>query len=78
MRKLLVLGSDYGTLDIVHEAKKRGIYVIVADLMETSPTKEVADEVWLISTTDTDLLEQKCREVGVTAVITGASDFNIP
>lgn len=77
MRKLLVLGSDYGTLDIVHEAKKRGIYVIVADLMETSPTKEVADEVWLISTTDTDLLEQKCREVGVTAVITGASDFNI-
>lgn len=29
------------------------------------PTKEVADEVWLISTTDTDLLEQKCREVGL-------------
>ena len=24
MRKLLVLGSDYGTLDIVHEAKKTG------------------------------------------------------
>lgn len=77
MKKLLVLGSDYGTIDIVREAHKMGLYVIVADLMESSPTKEAADEAWLISTTDTDLLEKKCKEVGIDGIITGASDFNI-
>ena len=75
--KLLILGSDYGTIDIVREAHKMGLYVIVADLMKISPTKEAADEAWLISTTDTDLLEKKCREENVKGVITGASDFNI-
>lgn len=73
---LLVLGSDYGTIDLVREAHRMGMYVIVADLMETSPTKEEADEAWLVSTTDTDLLEAKCRDAGVCGVITGASDFN--
>lgn len=75
-RKLLVLGSDFVTINIVNEAKKMGIYVIVADLMETSPTKENADEAWKISTTDIDLLEKKCREENITAIMFGASEFN--
>lgn len=75
--KLLILGSDYNSINVVKEAKKCGIYVIVADLMLTSPTKVAADEAWLISTTDIDTLEYKCKEVGVTAVMFGASDFNI-
>lgn len=76
-KKLLVLGSDYGTIDIVKQARDMGIYVIVADLMKTSPTKEIADEAWLISTTDIDLLVKKCIEENVDGVLTGASDFNI-
>lgn len=76
-RKILVLGSDFGTLDMVREAKKMGLYVIAADLMHSSPTKEAADEAWLISTTELELLEKKCREQNITAVMTGASDFNI-
>lgn len=75
--KVLVLGSDFGTLDMVKEAKKQGMYVIVTDLMETSPTKEAADESWHISTTDIDILEAKCGELGITGILTGASDFNI-
>lgn len=77
VQKLLILGSDYGTIDIARQAKDRGIYVIATDLMETSPTKEVANESWMISTTDLDKLEQLCRERDVDAIITGASDFNI-
>ena len=77
MKKLLILGSYYGTIYIVRGAHEMGLYVIVADLMATSPTKDAADEAWLISTTDTDLLEVKCKEQGVDGVITGASDFNI-
>lgn len=75
--KLLVLGSDYSTIQVVKEAKRMGAYVIVADLMQTSPTKEEADESWLISTTDTEELIQRCRQHGVTGIMFGASDFNI-
>ena len=77
MRKLLILGSDFGTFSVVREAQKMGLYVIVADLMETSPTKEIADEAWLLSSTDTEALVQKCREEGITALMFGASDFNV-
>lgn len=76
-KKLLILGSDYGSLEIVKRAKKRGIYTIVTDTMDTSPTKEEADESWHISTTETELLVEKCKENDITAVLTGASDFNI-
>lgn len=75
-KTLLVLGSDYGTLDLVREAHRMGLYVIAADLMENSPTKLEADEAWLISTTDIDVLEAKCKEKGVCGVVAGASDFN--
>ncbi|MDO5100740.1 MAG: ATP-grasp domain-containing protein [Eubacteriales bacterium] len=77
MKKALILGSDYGTIDMAREAKKMGVYVITSDLMDTSPTKEMSDEAWQISTTDIDLLEAKCREQNVTAIMVGASDFNI-
>lgn len=75
--KLLILGSDFGTISVVKEAHKADMFVIVADLMESSPSKQEADEAWLISTTDIRVLESKCRESGVTAVMFGASDFNI-
>ncbi len=77
MKKLLILGSDFGTISVVREAHRQGYYVIVADLMEESPTKKEADEAWLISTTAIDELEQKCHETGITAIMFGASDFNI-
>ena len=77
MKKLLVLGSDYGTVQVVIEAKKQGIHTIVADLMESSPTKMLADEAWLVSTTEIDELVERCKAAGVSAVMFGASDFNI-
>ena len=77
MRKLLILGSDFGTISVVKEAHKLGLYVIVADLMETSPTKTEADEAWLLSSTDTKTLVQKCREEDIDALMFGASDFNV-
>lgn len=77
MKKLLILGSDFGTISVVREAHKMGLYVIVADLMESSPTKQLADEAWLLSSTDTETLVQRCRDEGVTALMFGASDFNV-
>ena len=76
-RKLLIIGSDFGTIQVVREARKLGYYVIATDLMETSPTKALADEAWLISSTDTYTLVQKCREQEISALMFGASDFNV-
>ncbi len=75
-KKLLILGSDYGTLDTVIEAHRMGLYVIVTDLMQTSPTKEAADEAWDVSTADIDALAEKCIANGIDGVTYGASDFN--
>lgn len=76
-KKILILGSDFGTIEVVKEAHRRNMYVIVSDLMKTSPSKELADESWMISTTDIDLLEKKCKEENISAIMFGASDFNI-
>lgn len=76
MKKLLIMGSDFGSYDIVIEAHQMGIYVITTDLMETSPTKEVSDEAWLISTTDIEQLYSKCTEENISGIAYGATDFN--
>lgn len=76
MEKVLMLGSDYGSCEIIKELHNRGFWVIVADYYETTSAKKIADESWLVSTNDYDTLEKKCRDNSVVAVITGASDFN--
>lgn len=76
MNKVLMLGSDYGSCEIINELHNRGCWVIVADYYETTPAKRIADESWLISTNDFDTLEKRCKDNNVAAVITGASDFN--
>lgn len=76
MRKLLILGSDFGVCDLVDTAHEMGLHVIVADYLETTPAKERADEAWLVSTNDTDELARRCEEAGVGGVMCGVSDFN--
>lgn len=78
MKKLLVLGSDSGGVQIVQYAKTQGLYTIVADYYDEcrSSAKPYADECWLISTGDIDDLEAKSLETGVNAVVCGVSDFN--
>lgn len=58
MNKVLMLGSDYGSCEIINELHNRGCWVIVADYYETTPAKRIADESWLISTNDFDTLEK--------------------
>jgi len=78
MKKVLVLGSAKDCKEIVLEAKHRGYYTIATDYLEPYPfgAKLAADEYWMISTVDVDLLEQKCREEHIDAVICGVSTIN--
>lgn len=78
MKKLLMLGSSTACRELVLLARSKGIYTIVTDNLDPqrSKAKLVADEYWMISTADVDLLEEKCRAEGIEAVLCGISDFN--
>lgn len=80
MQKLLMMGTTGASIAMVQEAKSRGVYTIVTDYLapDESEAKLISDEYWMISTADLDTLEQKCREEGVTGIIAGISEFNIP
>ena len=75
-KKLLILGSNVGSSDIVKYAQKEGAYTIVADYLppEKSAAKLIADEHWLISTTDIDTLYTKCIENKINGVFAGISE----
>ena len=78
-KKLLLLGSNVGTLDIIRYAKENGAYTIVADNLpiERSFGKQFADDNVLISTADTESLKKYIRENKVDGVLAGISEFNL-
>ena len=50
-KKLLILGGT-SSVDIVKQAKRMGVYVVVADIEETDSGKEIADEAVFMNTVD--------------------------
>ena len=78
MKKLLVMGSNFGCIELIREAKSRGYHTIVTDYYdaEHSNAKKECDECWDISTSDTEALAKKCREEHVDAVTCGVSELN--
>ena len=79
MKKLLMLGTSTGSVQIVKYAKAAGIYTVVTDFfpVEKSEAKKYADECWDISTADIDTLEKKCIEENIDGVFAGVSEFNL-
>lgn len=75
--KLLMLGSNNCSMEMLEYAREKGIYTIVTDsfLPEHSVAKLYADEYWMIDTADTDYLEQKCREHSIDAIVCGISEI---
>lgn len=78
-KKLLMLGTSKGTIEMLKIAKAKGIHTIVTDYLEPekSIAKLVSDEYWMINTNDLDALEKKCREEKVDGVVSGVSEFNL-
>lgn len=76
MNKLLILGSNKLSCDIVNTAKSLGVYTIVTDWnkLEDSPAKQIADEYWNDSLMDYDTLVTKIKSNGVNGIITGFTD----
>ena len=77
-KKLLYLGGIPRARYVVERAQKLGIYVIVADYLETNPAKEVADETALVNALDVDALEVFCRDREIDGVFSGYVDIIQP
>ena len=75
-KRLLVLGGTSGK-DIVAQAKRMGVYTIVADLEKVNAAKRIADEGVIMSTTDTEALVALIKEKHIDGVFSGPSEFNI-
>lgn len=78
-KKLLMLGSNVASKDIVLYAKENGAYTIVADYypLEKSEAKAVADAHYLISTDDMEGLSKLVEEQQVDGILAGVSEFNL-
>ena len=79
MKKMLMLGTSYGSIEMIRYAKAKGAYTIVTDYLkpEKSIAKFAADEYWMTNTADLDQLEEKCRKEQINAIICGISEFNL-
>lgn len=79
MKKLLILGGNRLSCDIVRAAKAEGIYTIVTDWNDPqkSPAKIIADEYWNDSLMDYDKLCAKISRTGINGIITGFTDSNL-
>lgn len=76
-KRLLVLGGQAASFDVVRMAKEMGIYTIVTDFDETGVAKEMADEAAMVSTADMEALETLAKEKKVDGVFCGPSEFNL-
>ncbi len=75
-KKLLILGSNAVSCEIVKAAKELGVYTIVTDWnpIEKAPAKQISDEYWNVSLMDYDILVQKIKDFGIDGIITGFTD----
>ena len=75
-KKLLILGGNFLSKDIVVAAKELGVYTIVTDWydVDRSPAKLIADEDWNISTTDFFTLAKEIENKAIDGIITGFTD----
>ena len=75
-KRLLILGGNALSCDIVRCAQEMGIYTIVTDWYEPekSSAKRIADEYWMDSIADVELLARKIKKYYINGVITGYTD----
>ena len=73
-KKLLFLGANPETADLVRIAKEMGVYTIVTDYNPGAPAKKVADKSYNVNGIDVDALEKLAHNEKVDGVLVGVAD----
>ena len=78
-KKLLILGSSVGSVEMVEYARREGAWVIVTDYLPTekSAAKKVADETAMVSTIDVDALCDFVARKQIDGIFCGVSEMNL-
>lgn len=78
-KRLLMLGSNVGSVEVLKYAKANGAFTIVADYLpkEKSIAKQYCDKCVLISTADTEKLSLLIQTEKINGVFAGVSEFNL-
>ena len=78
-KRILFLGTNVGSVDMVKYAKSHGAYTIVADYLpeKESEAKQICDRSYSISTADTEGLLCLARAEKINGVLAGISEFNL-
>lgn len=79
-KKLLLLDGSRKAIEIIDEAHRLGLHVIVTDYNtpEQSPAKFAADEHFQVSTSDVAAVVELAQREGVSGILAGFSDRWLP
>lgn len=73
-KKLLILGANPETANIVRTAQSLGVYAIVTDYNPDAPAKKIADKSYNIDATDVDALYKMAIDEKVDGILVGIAD----
>ena len=76
-KSILFLGGTAAMRDAVDLANKKNYRTIVLDYFSDSPSKQIADKSYLVSTTDIDAVLDIAKIEHIDGVFTGYSDVNL-
>lgn len=78
-KRLLMLGSSRGSVDMVKYAREQGAYVLVTDYLPTekSAAKGYADDTAMVSTLDVGALCKLAQDNQIDGVFCGVSEANL-
>lgn len=78
MKKILLLGGSAQQVVAIETARRLGIYTVLCDYLPDNPGQYVADQFYLVSTTDKDAILKVAQEEMVDGVLAYASDPAAP
>ena len=76
-KKLLILGAGIYQAPLIKKAREMGLYTIAASRPGPYPGLTLADQAWLIDTTDAEMLLAKAETEGIDGVCTAGTDVAI-
>lgn len=74
-KKILVLAGQDVHRKVVETAKEMGVYTVVADYLDDSSAKKIADETSMISIMDVDAIVKFCNENHIDGVVNFCNDL---
>lgn len=78
MKKIMIIGAGIGQVNIIKQAKARGLWVIVVSGEGNYPGLDLADEVLYVDIYDRDTIVEYARKEEIDAVTSDQNDLMMP